>query len=96
MERKCKYCGKVLETSDGRVWYCSDECRMKAYKEESKAYNKRNRLENPEYRRKTYDSNLRRYHAKRLARFEELAVELKKLDGKELVEFLQENFRLRH
>ena len=94
---KCAYCGKEFETTDKRVHYCSEECRRNAQLERLRKHNKNSRMKNPEYLKKTYAQNRRRYHARKHERFVELAKELakhKSLDAK--VSFLEDNFRLRH
>ena len=95
---KCAFCGKKLETTDKRIRYCSDECRAEAYRIYSKKFNKQRRQTNKAYREKTYEGNRRRYHLRKHERFIELAKGLHKLCGNVdgTVEFLEENFRLRH
>lgn len=95
---KCAYCGKKIETTDKRVHYCSLECKRKAYLERSKAYNKHCRATNSEYRKKTYERNLRRYYVRKHERYIELAKELCKICGDidAIVDFLEANTRLRH
>lgn len=95
---KCAYCGKTFETKDGRVRYCSKECRHKAYLSQLKNSNKERRKNNPEYRKRTYATNLRRYYEKKHGRYEEIAKELIKVCGdvEAMTEILEENCRLRH
>ena len=95
---KCRFCGKELDTTDGRVHYCSKECRHKAYLKQLRESNKKRRETNPEYREKTYACNVRRYYEKKHARFEEIAKELLKHTGdmEAMVKILEENCRLRH
>ena len=95
---KCRYCGKEMDTTDGRVKYCSKECRHKAYLEQLRTSNKKRRLTNPDYLEKTYESNRQRYHARKHQRYVDLAELLVETceTVEQTVEFLENNFRLRH
>ena len=95
---ECVYCGKKLETSDRRIHYCSEECRLKSYRQQQKLANRKRRENDEEYLRKTCEANRQRYHKKKHERFVELAVKIQQTgwNTAELVRFLEDSFRLRH
>ena len=95
---KCAYCGKVFETKDKRVHYCSLECRNKMNKKRNREAVRRLRATNEAYRKACQEINTRGYYRRKHERFVEIAKELSKIVGdiEAMTSYLEENCRLRH
>lgn len=97
MIKVCPICGKEFETEDGRVKYCSDNCRLKSAYYYQANYVAKRRAVDPDFRKarnatvtKWYDSKRDRYflrHAKNIAELN---------DVNAIKEYLKNNFRVRH
>lgn len=77
----CSFCGKEFHSKDGRVKYCSSDCRVKGYRRNKTEYMKKWRKENPErtrnsritaYKTQVEKGNVKKSHKRRMNLYRKL------------------------